>query len=195
MRELKIIFCVIRYTYGFNRKTAELSSRFIVDATSIKPNHVFTTVKDLINKNVLLNKTDKLGSIRKYQLNKDYETWLKKSQKGISPETVLHPEKVLSDSPETVLKSSPVKVTKKENIKENSKENIIQLFPSTIHPIQQFVKDECTRVSKLTKQLTFEDCQKLCKEYPEEEIKEVLLSLENYRDIKKYVGVYQTLPR
>jgi len=39
LRELKIIFVVIRFTYGFNRKEAELSARFISNATGIKFYH------------------------------------------------------------------------------------------------------------------------------------------------------------
>ena len=73
LRELKILFCVIRFTYGFNRKEANLSARFIGKATGIKANHVFTSVRDLIEKKILLSKNSKSGIIRKYQVNKDYE--------------------------------------------------------------------------------------------------------------------------
>ncbi len=191
LRELKIIFCVIRFTYGFSRKTAELSSRFISNATSIKSNHIFTTIKNLINKNVLLNKTDKSGVIRKYQLNKDYEIWVNKSRNGISPKTVLHPEKVLSISPKTVLKPSPEKVTKKENNKENSKEkNNDELF---LHPLQLFVIENCKNVCQLKQQLTNADCLKILLEYSETTVKEKLLDMENYSELKKYTSVNLTL--
>lgn len=191
LRELKIIFCVIRFTYGFSRKAAELSSRFISNATSIKPNHIFTTIKDLINKNVLLNLTSKVGSTRKYQLNKDYDMWLSKSQNSISHETVLSTKKVLFISPETVLESSPVKVTKKENNKKNSKENINEeLF---IHPLQLFISENCKNVSQLKQQLTNADCLKILLEYPESTIKEKLFDMENYSKLKNYTSVKLTL--
>ncbi len=194
LRELKIVLTVIRYTDGFNRKEANLSSRFISEATTIKPNHVFAVTKELLNKNVLINRTEQKGVIRRYQLNKNYDTWLSKSRKSISPKSgLINPELVLSSEPKAVLSNSPQKVTKKENNKNNSKENIIQLFPISIHPLQQFVKDSCQRVCKIEKQLTFDECENLLKEYTEERVEDVLLALENFNNIKKYVSVNLTV--
>jgi len=118
LRETKIILCVVRYTYGFQRKVGKFSARFLSEATGIKPNHIFTASRDLIKKNILINKSKTEKTTRIYSLNKDYDSWkLDKYQNGISPETVL------LSSPETVLKSSPVKVTKKERKKTETKED------------------------------------------------------------------------
>ena len=38
--QLKIILCVIRYTYGFNRKSHELSIGFISKATGISKRYI-----------------------------------------------------------------------------------------------------------------------------------------------------------
>ncbi len=76
LRELRIILTVIRFTYGFNRKEAELSLTFLANATKIPLRHVQTTVKNLISKNVLIVKNECIGiHSRKIQLNKNYDNW------------------------------------------------------------------------------------------------------------------------
>ncbi len=76
LRELRIILTVIRFTYGFNRKEAELSLTFLANATNIPLRHVQTTVKNLITKNVLIIKNECIGiHSRKIQLNKNYDSW------------------------------------------------------------------------------------------------------------------------
>ncbi len=145
LRELKIILVVIRFTYGFHRTEAELSSRFLSNATKIKQNHIFEAVKNLLNKKILINKTVRSGSIRKYQLNKDYETWEFKNSR-----TSTSTELVLSNNPETVPVSSPEKVSNKENNKENKNilfENLWNTFDTTfgnkgskIEALKQFYK-------------------------------------------------------
>ena len=64
------------------------------------------------------------------------------------------------------------------NVKENVKENV------STHPIQKFVKT-LKRVSKLGDQLTFEQCEKLMKDYELLDIKETLESMENWKPLTK----------
>ena len=61
LREMKIIFAVIRFTYGFNRKEAELSLRFLSNATNLKYRHTQTTVNNLISKNILIINSEAKG--------------------------------------------------------------------------------------------------------------------------------------
>ena len=76
LRELRIILTVIRFTYGFHRKEAELSLTFLAQATKIPLRHVQTTIKNLITKNVLIIKSECIGiHSRKIQLNKNYDSW------------------------------------------------------------------------------------------------------------------------
>jgi phage replication O-like protein O len=115
LRELKVIFTVIRFTCGFQRDEAELSLRFIAKTTGIKYQHVGGTIEDLKLKNVLfsaLNCNHKQG--RNITLNNDYSTWNSDSaRKGYSNQRSygLVPEKVTV----TVTKT----VTKKDIYKEN----------------------------------------------------------------------------
>jgi phage replication O-like protein O len=117
LRELKIIFTVIRFTYGFNRKEAELAVRFISKATGIKFTHVAESINTLQSKNILiLSKSESHRQGRIIKLNKDYETWdIKRSQ--ISNISL----KSNGSVPEKVTLTVPNRVTKKENNKENIK--------------------------------------------------------------------------
>jgi hypothetical protein len=65
--------------------------------------------------------------------------------------------------------------------------------PEELHPLQTYVKDKFERVSKLEKQLTFEECEKLLKKYTKPQISKVLVSMENWKGINKKVSVYLTL--
>jgi uncharacterized protein YdaU (DUF1376 family) len=65
--------------------------------------------------------------------------------------------------------------------------------PIELHFLQRFIIDKLKNVKKIPDQLTPEQCEKLIKEYGAENVKEKLLALENYRDIKKYTNLYLTL--
>ncbi len=63
-----------------------------------------------------------------------------------------------------------------------------------IHSIQKFIAENLPNVSKLDKQLTSDQCNELLKNYPEEKIKDKLMSMENFDKTKKkkYTSVYLT---
>lgn len=61
-----------------------------------------------------------------------------------------------------------------------------------LHPLQKYIKENLPRVSKLKKQLTYENCEALIKKYPKQKIKDTLLSMENYNKLN-YVSVYMTV--
>jgi len=76
LRELRIILAVMRFTYGFQRKSAQLSISFLSQATKIPLRHVQFTVKNLISKNVLIVVNEFRGlHSRKIKLNKNYDCW------------------------------------------------------------------------------------------------------------------------
>jgi phage replication O-like protein O len=187
-RELKVIFSVIRFTFGFHRKEAELSLRFISESTGIKFHHLSTTINDLATKNILIlseNETRKQGRILK--LNKDYDTWnINSSQNSNSSQkgNGSVPKKV-TDLPKTVTLSG----TKKERYKENIKKE-----ENNLHALEQYVIENCPDVSKLKQQLTKAQCEKLTSEFNMEVILQKLDAMENYKPLtKKYKSVYGTL--
>lgn len=74
--QLKILLLVIRFTYGFNRKTASLSNAFIAAGTGIHEVTVSKEVGTLLRDNVLkLHKKPTFHNSRIIGINKDYEGW------------------------------------------------------------------------------------------------------------------------
>ena len=74
--QLKILLLVIRFTYGFNRKTAALSNTFIAAGTGMHEITVSKEVGTLLRDNVLkLHKKQTFHSSRVIGINKDYESW------------------------------------------------------------------------------------------------------------------------
>lgn len=74
--QLKILLLVIRFTYGFNRKTAALSNTFIAAGTGIHEITVSKEVGTLLRDNVLkLHKKPTFHNSRVIGINKDYESW------------------------------------------------------------------------------------------------------------------------
>lgn len=144
-RELKVILLIIRYTYGFSRKQAPLSVRFISQATGINSRHVSPLIIKLAKRNIIKFESDfnTNHTSRTISLNKNYDLWMfpgdnqnnyyqngNSYQKGNSTVT-----KTVTD---TVTKT----VTKKER-KENIKKEGIQIseieIPETLKNIPGFL--------------------------------------------------------
>lgn len=74
--QLKILMFIMRFTYGFNRKTASLSNSFISNGTGIHEITVSKEINTLINDNVIeLHKKPSFHDSRVIGINKDYEGW------------------------------------------------------------------------------------------------------------------------
>ena len=135
LREIKVILAVIRFTFGFHRKAANLSLRFLAHATGIKYRHTQTTVSNLIAKNILTIKSEAIGiKSRVIQLNKDYEKWnFTIVRKGITKDDLLLTEKVSVALTKRVSVDTTKKVSKKENIKKTLKKDFsIENLPVNI---------------------------------------------------------------
>lgn len=70
-----IILCVIRYTYGFCRKSAKLSNSFIAKAIGKSDRSVKRGIVELIAMNVLIPERYSSTSTKKLGINKKYNTW------------------------------------------------------------------------------------------------------------------------
>jgi phage replication O-like protein O len=74
--QLRIIFVVVRYTYGFNRKDADLSLTFISKATGSHKEQVKRELNALINSKVIkIVKGAGFNTTRILALNKNYDEW------------------------------------------------------------------------------------------------------------------------
>lgn len=68
------------------------------------------------------------------------------------------------------------------------------LPPLPLHYLQTFVKEKLPNVAKLKTQLTIENCDKLCGQHTSADIKDILLAMENKKDLtKRYESVYLTI--
>jgi phage replication O-like protein O len=74
--QLKIILMCWRYTYGFQRKEAEMSETFIANKTRISKRYISSALKELIERKVLVVvKESGYTTPRTIKFNKDYEKW------------------------------------------------------------------------------------------------------------------------
>ena len=74
--QFKIILCIIRYTYGFKRKSHDLSIGFISKATGVSRRYVSAELSKLIeNKVVSVLQPHTDTTSRVLAINKDYSQW------------------------------------------------------------------------------------------------------------------------
>lgn len=74
--QLKILLLIIRYTYGFNRKSHDLSLSFIEKATGISKRYVSSELNRLIeNRVVIVYENHTNTQSRRIGLNKNYTEW------------------------------------------------------------------------------------------------------------------------
>lgn len=79
----------------------------------------------------------------------------------------------------------------KEKVKVKEKDSIVAI--EIIHPLQKFIADNYTNITKLSTQLTSGDAEKLITEFGKESVEDVLDAMENCKTLtKKYTSVYLT---
>jgi len=114
-RELKIILLIIRKTYGFGKKTDDMTLTQIANATGLDLAHVSKAVKVLFERKVLLKRQGRFGLI--LGINKDYGEWITlPKQQGVA-KTASEP---CQNGKLTLPKQQTQKITPKETTKRNS---------------------------------------------------------------------------
>jgi len=73
-REMKLILAIARKTYGWHKKWDRIDLGQFCGMTNLKKNHISTTLKDLVEKNVVLKHSEKRVSF--YAINKNYSEWV-----------------------------------------------------------------------------------------------------------------------
>ena len=111
-----ILLCVIRSTYGFQKKSHELSLNYIKKYTGRNKNHIKKELDKLIDKKVVkVYKKPTFNKSRKLGINKDYTVW----QLEDSTQIEVHPSKENTHS--TLIRvphSTQIGVPKKKVYKE-----------------------------------------------------------------------------
>src|SRR5690606_22379640 len=112
-----------RYTYGFNRKSHEMSAGFISNAIGVDISRVKKVLKDLIDKKVILVVEEaSFNSSRILAFNKNFEEWgVENDTRGKKAPQVS--ERTLPQGSNSTPPQGSKITPKKENIKEIYKEN------------------------------------------------------------------------
>ncbi len=76
LNELKVVMCIWRFTYGFNREDHAMSLSFFENHTGLSRGRVNKSLKDLLSNKVVL-KTDEGNASKSnsYSFNKNFEEW------------------------------------------------------------------------------------------------------------------------
>lgn len=86
--EIKILLCVVRYTYGFHREQHQLSVSFIQKATDLSYNNVQKAVQHLIEKSILIEtKKYTPTTPRCIAINPDFNSVFQQNYNGIRSNT------------------------------------------------------------------------------------------------------------
>lgn len=89
--QFRILMAVVRATYGYNRKSADLSVSFLAKATGLPDRHVRKEVNLLLQAKVLIEyKEPTKTSSRELGLNKNYGEWCICTSGADTPEVQLH---------------------------------------------------------------------------------------------------------
>jgi len=132
--QYRLLFIIWRYTYGFQRKEANLSLTFLSSATGCDKRQIQREIKELVDRNIISQCLDKCHT-RTISFNKDYESWLPIGE--IDNGSLTNGEIDNGQTSDTAIGQTvnPLLVkqtTKKENSKENIKEIIIMLAPDEV---------------------------------------------------------------
>jgi len=148
-RELKIIFVIIRKTYGWNVKEDEISIRYFEGATGIRFRHVVDTLNELHSKKIIhFSRHPGHSQKRKISLNKDYDKWLTDTKTVSVSKTDRYQNSNSSDT-KTVSETDTETVSNKER-KENNKESSAFSFFWNLYDKKTGKKEALTEWEKLS---------------------------------------------
>ena len=80
--ELRIIHFILYQTYGYNRKTRQLSANYIAQGTNIPIKTVRRCLKQLVYDKFITSRGSASGT-KSYGINKNYDKWVLKNGEGV----------------------------------------------------------------------------------------------------------------
>ena len=133
--QFRILFVVLRYTYGFQRKSHKLSLTFIADSTGMHKQQIKRELDILIKNKVLIEEEPpSFNKPRIIQFNKNYKEWLISRQ---SAKTLT----VNKKDYHTVSELAYSTVSELAYQERNNKENIKESTSSTKDPALEFMNE------------------------------------------------------
>jgi len=152
--QFRILFVVLRYTYGFQRKSHELSLTFIADSTGIHKQQIKRELDILIKNKVLVEEEPpSFNKPRTIQFNKNYNEWLisRQSTKTLTVNKKAYPT-VSELAYPTVSELAYPTVSELAYQERNIKENIKESSSSSIDNLPPLMNDEnLKRIAKAYK--------------------------------------------
>ncbi len=73
--QVRVVFGVMRLTYGWRRKSAWIGSEQLARVCGMKASNVRRTLRELGSLHVILTRRNGAGRRRELMVNKDYDTW------------------------------------------------------------------------------------------------------------------------
>jgi len=126
--QMQILLHIIRQTYGWNRKEAEISVAQFAQATDIKAPNVCRALKSLENKNVITIIKNDNRSNPTYRFNKYFNQWQALSKKITSKSIIKNDNESLSKKIMNVIKndnnSTILPITSKDILKTYKDKNV-----------------------------------------------------------------------
>lgn len=135
-RQLKIMMAIMRKTYGYGKKTDDISASQIGVMCDIPRNHVTVELNKLAEKNAITKTSGRFGSI--VGINKDYRKWSKREQKPSEYSAKGSTECVL-DSTESVLPDVCDEVVR--ILDRTSTESVLFDSTESVHTKDNYTKD------------------------------------------------------
>lgn len=184
--QLDIIYCLIRYTYGFHRKSHKLSINFIAKATK---RHKITISKELvklIDKNVInVEQKSTYSTSRILSLNKNYSTWGVSQNETVSQNgasTVSQNETVgVSQNETKKLKKETKKETKDIHTKSGDFGSVCQSVFDYFDNcgVEEDFKNKMRFKVNRENETILEMLEKICDKYSIKQIKDVIYQAYN----------------
>ncbi|MBW1854926.1 MAG: replication protein [Deltaproteobacteria bacterium] len=112
--ESRVLWVLLRKTYGWQKKEDKISVSQFVEKTGIKRRHVQRTVDKLEGRNIIIR--DKETYTHTYSLQKDYEQW-DRSEIGKNESSTSTGAGLLKVAPKEVTEVAPIQVPTKEKRK------------------------------------------------------------------------------
>lgn len=124
--ELCVVLCIIRHTYGYNKKTHQLSLRFIAEDTGLKYPRISEAISRLQGKNIVIVENQGGNNPRLLSIQKDYAKWETSVTENVTRKQKKCYEKRNTSVTENVTLSVTENVTKERQIyKDKYKDNIL----------------------------------------------------------------------
>lgn len=183
--QLRILFVVLRYTYGFQRKSHELSLTFIANNLDANKQQVKRELDKLIKSNVLIEKSaPSFNKTREIQFNKNYNSWLIDTQYA-NKSTVSVKGDTQSANPSTVT------VSELEYQERKKKENFKESTSTTKDPVLEFMNEIGIYYTNLTGRFPSAKCEVAITEIAEltqdvQTVKKIMREIfDRYKPVRK----------